>query len=391
MHGSAFFFYRDRNLAAYPALNRDAFNPNPYFARKQFGGTIGGPIKKDKLFFFANYERNDQVGARTIFFEDPLLSGFSHVAQQPQDGHLFGMRFDYTINQRHTAFLRGGIDSNEGTAGTGLESTWIAFSNFAYQTQLGLTSVLKPTLVNDFRFSYSYFRNRLVPPSAEECQRIAGNPAFCAGTGGPRISFFGGLNVGNDVNVSQDRHPRTFQFTDNFNWTKGSHRLRFGGNYELGYSIGTWNRNATGTFGAFSPAQVSAQNSALYTALPASLKIGYTGPRPTFAELMQLPLNGTLTIGLGDPSQPAPWNSKGNFDNHHIRLYAQDAWQIRKGFTLNYGLAWSFENNIVYHDIDLPQYVRPLLGDQLGPIPQDYNNFDPRLGLYGLLARIKRP
>ncbi len=389
-HGSGFFFFRDHNMAAYPAFNRDPFNPDPYFARKQYGGTIGGPIKKDKLFFFANYERNDQVGARTIFFEDPLLRGFNHVAQQPQDGHLVGMRFDYTINQRHTAFVRGGIDANDGTAGTGLESTWISSSNFAYQTQLGLTSVLKTTLVNDFRFSYSYFRNRLAPPSIEECQSIAGDPAYCAGIGGPRITFFGGLAVGNDVNVSQDRHPRTFQFTDNFNWTKGSHRVRFGGNYEFGYSIGTWNRNATGTYGAFSPTQVSALNPVLYTALPASLKIGYTGPRPTYAELLQLPMNGTLTMGLGDPSQPAPWNREGKMDNHHFRLYAQDAWQIRKGFTLNYGLAWSFEDNIVYHDIDIPQYLRPLLGNDLGPIPQDYNNFDPALGFAWAIGKEQK-
>lgn len=379
-HGSAFLFYRDHNTAAYPALNRDAFDLDPYFARKQYGGTFSGPIKKDKFFFFVNYERNDQIGARTVFFEDPLLRGFNHVAQQPQDGDLFGARLDYTVNHRHNAFLRFGIDSNDGTAGTGLESTWITSSNYAYQTQLGVTSVLKSTLVNDFRFSYSYFRNRLRPPTQDECVGIAGDPALCAGTGGARISFFGGLAVGNDVNVSQDRHPRTFQFTDNFNWTKGSHRIRFGANYEFSYSIGTWNRNATGTFSAFSPTQVSQQNSALYATLPASLKIGYTGPRPTFNELLQLPMTGTLTQGLGDPSQPAPWNREGNLDNHHIRFYAQDAWQMRKGFTLNYGLAWSFENNIVYHDIDIPTYVSPLLGNQLGPIPQDYNNFDPALG-----------
>src|SRR5262245_26874178 len=170
LHGSGFFFFRDHNMAAFTAFKRPcdptARSPlcdvpsalkrleDPFFVRRQYGGTIGGPIKKDKLFFFANYERNDQVGARTIAFNEPLLRGYNHVAQQPSKGHLGGLRLDYTINQKHTAFLRYGIDNNNGISGTNMESTWVASDNFSYQTQMGFTSVLSANLVNDFRFSY---------------------------------------------------------------------------------------------------------------------------------------------------------------------------------------------------------------------------------------------
>jgi hypothetical protein len=396
-HGSGFFFFRDHNIAAYPALSRPCTgaatdsplcnNPDtrkrledPFFVRRQYGGTIGGPAIKNKLFFFANYERSDQVGAQQVRFTDPLLFGLNHVAKVPFDQHLIGARVDYSVSQKHTAFIRGNIDKNDSVSGTGLESNWIASSNYSYQTQFGLTSLLSPKLVNDFRFSYSYFRNRLFPPTKEICEGLAGDPRYCFGVGGTLITFFGGLTIGNNANVPQDRHPRTYQFTNNLNWATGTHRLRFGGNWEHIFSHGSWNRNFAGTFGTFSPTTIAAQNPTVYNSLPASLKLGYTGPVATFEELLRLPMTGSLTIGIGDPTQPV----KQNFDelarNNHIRLYAQDAWQIKPKLTLNYGLAWSWEDNVVYHIYDRSPYLSPFNLDP-GKIPQDLNNFDPAFGL----------
>jgi Carboxypeptidase regulatory-like domain len=411
LHGSGFFFFRDHNMAAFTGFKRPcdptARNPlcdspsslerlnDPFFVRRQYGGTVGGPIKKDKLFFFGNYERNNQVGARPITFSDPAIFGYSHIAQQPTKGNLAGLRLDYTINQKHSAFLRFGLDNNNGIAGTNLETTWIASDNFSYQTQMGLTSVLSSRLVNDFRFSYSYFRNRLTPPTQAQCEQVSGDPALCFGLNGPLISLFGtSMQIGTNVNVSQDRHPRTYQWTDNVNWTAGSHRVRFGGNWEHSNNHGTWNRNAPGSFSSFSPTQLQSLNRTLYDALPASLKTGYTGPRATFAELLQLPMGGattpTLSIGVGSPSQPAPYRYNEVLANDLVRFYIQDGWQLRPGFTLNYGLGWSFETNVFYDDIDLPQYLKPLLGDKLGGPKDKYKNFDPALGFAWALGKEKK-
>jgi len=60
-HGSALFFYRDHNLAAYPGLNRDPRTPDPFFARRQVGITASGSLRHDRLFFFANYEHRGCV------------------------------------------------------------------------------------------------------------------------------------------------------------------------------------------------------------------------------------------------------------------------------------------------------------------------------------------
>ena len=400
-HGSGFFFFRDHNMAAFSGLSRPTellpnglpqnplcLNPNsdgcqdaldPFFVRKQYGGTFGGPIKKNKLFFFTNYEKNDQVGAQPITFGNPILAGFNHVGKVPFEQDLFGTRVDYKINDDHSLFFRGNIDSNDSVAGGGLESTWIGSSNFSYQTQFALTSVLKANLVNDLRFSYSYYRNRLFPPSEATCINLASNPDFCLGVGSTQINFFSGLSIGNNANTPQDRHPRTYQITENVSWTKGSHRLRFGGNWEHVYSHGSWNRNFAGTFSTFNPETVRAANPAIFATLPATLKPELNAGTPSFADLLQLPVSGQLTIGIGDPHQPVEYLYDKLTTNDHIRFYAQDGWQIRPSFTLNYGLAWSYENNNPYHFLDRPEYLRPT-GLRLDPIPQDKNNFDPAVG-----------
>src|SRR5215510_4535084 len=318
------------------------------------------------------------------------LSSCGGNTQQPSKGHLAGVRLDNTINQKHNAFLRAGLDNNNSVSGMNLESTWIASDNYAYQTQMGLTSALSAKMVNDFRFSYSYSRNRLAPPTQAQCEQIGRDPTFCFGLNGPLITLFGGMRIGTAVNVSSDSHQRTYQWTDNVNWTTGSHRLRFGANWEHSNNHGTWNRQAAGAFSAFPPTTIQTQNPAIYKALPASLKTGYTGPRATFAELLQLPMTGTLSIGIGDPSQPAPYRYNEILANDHVRFYLQDDWQLRPGFTLNYGLGWSFENNVFYDDIDLPQYLAPLLGNNLGGPKDQYKNFDPAFGFAWALGKEKK-
>src|SRR5215831_19954039 len=58
LHGTGLYYFRDHNLSAYPALNRDPANPDPFFQRRQFGFALGGPVRRDRVFFFGNWERN---------------------------------------------------------------------------------------------------------------------------------------------------------------------------------------------------------------------------------------------------------------------------------------------------------------------------------------------
>ena len=83
LHGSAFYFFRDHTLSAYPALDRDPTNPDPFFQRRQFGFALGGPIRHDRVFFFANWERNEQRGVVDSTLLDPDFAHFSRITTSP--------------------------------------------------------------------------------------------------------------------------------------------------------------------------------------------------------------------------------------------------------------------------------------------------------------------
>src|SRR5205085_333726 len=73
LHGSGYFFFRDHNMSAYPGLQRSALSPDPFFARRNPGFWIGGPIKKDKLFFFFNFENLNQT--QVVTYVPNIASG----------------------------------------------------------------------------------------------------------------------------------------------------------------------------------------------------------------------------------------------------------------------------------------------------------------------------
>ncbi len=380
-HGSAFFYYRDNNIAAYPGLARSALNPDPYFARKHTGFTLSGPISTDKLMFFSNYERNNQVGARSIEFPDPLLYHFNHVGRLPTNGNLGGLRFDYQAAPNHNAFLRYNVDQNKtGVAPPFLESYWSIVDNFANQIVAGVTSVFKSTIVNDFRFGYSYFRMVIDNLSEEECRRAAGNPGFCVGLRGPRISFnVGGLTIGSHFSFPESYHQRNYQFTDNVKWVKGTHNISFGGTWDHMNASGRMHNDPRGAFSTFTPTQLLAMNPGLYNALPPSLR-SVPGTQATIQDLLQLPLSGAVSTSVGDSLYPSSYRRDELRQNDDFRLYIQDGWQVRPYFTLNYGLAWSGATSVpVYHMLPWPQYMAPL-GIGLDKIPNDWSNFDAALG-----------
>ena len=172
-HGSGFFFFRDHHLSAYPALHRDPFNPDPFFQRRQFGLALGGPIRKDRAFFFGTFERTEQRGVISTEILTPEFAALSGIYPSPTYVNQFSGRTDVKLSEKQFIFVRYSHEGSFAFApapfGGGYPSTWARQTEWADQNILGLTSQLGPGLVNDVRFSYFFVSFAQHPPEAADC------------------------------------------------------------------------------------------------------------------------------------------------------------------------------------------------------------------------------
>jgi Carboxypeptidase regulatory-like domain len=382
--GSAYFFYRDHDMAAYPGLQRDPLNPDPFFARRNPGVWLGGPIKKDRLFYFSNYEYTSQEGV--VSFQ-PNLASASALAgtfPNPYHGHLFSTRVDWKANTNHTAFVRFSHDQNSGFGPSGaavLPSNWLRNVNKSDQAVFGLTSILTSAVVNDFRFNFTYWKNRNLFADEATC-------GDCIGLNFPQININGtNVTVGNTQNATQGRDLYRYTFVDTMTWQKGAHRYRFGTEVEYAPGTGFWGFCDPACTVGFAPEFVrslgipAATLGFLFPNLPTAIR--------TNQDLLNLPFAGAA-VGVGDPGQPPPYNVDKAKVNSRLRFYGQDTWRIKPRFTLNYGLAWNFESTLVNRDLDKPAYLTPLYGSDLSPTENNYNNFSPAVGFAWSLDKASK-
>jgi outer membrane receptor protein involved in Fe transport len=185
------------------------------------------------------------------------------------------------------------------------------------------------------------------------------------------------FTAGNTSNATQGRDLRRFTIVNNMTWQKGTHRLRFGTEIERAPGTGFWGFCDPACVSLYSPEIVYGLfNPALPPGAP-PLRVP-TQVRSN-EDLLALPFAGAV-IGIGDPSQPPPYQVDLAKNNSRYRFFAQDSWRLRPNFTLNYGLAWNFESTLVNRDLPKPQYLAPLYGSDLSPTNNNYNNFSPSLG-----------
>ena len=378
-HGNGFYYDRHSRFAAYPGLNRlegDSTLPSALrirripFDRQQFGGTFGGPIKKDRLFFFLNFERNNQ---HAVVIKNPpsaVVPGFAGFTPNPFNENLGPTaKLDWAFSSKTSLFLRYTHDKNQQIApfpaGTGIvprSSTSGIFDsndqvniNRADGGVLGVTHSFSPAVTNDFRFGYNDFHNAILPLTPGRIElRVYDSPSFAQ-------TWESGTNYITPQVTNQKRD----QYRDDLTYVRGTHTFHFGVNEE--------HTRINGQFAFAKPlARVRLFSRAISTnpSVPAVLA--------TEADFLNTPVRN-VAMGIGNDI--LPFNTKGSYTvNWRSQFYATDTWKLTKNFTLNYGLAYRYDTNLYNVDQSRPAVIAPLFTKGTAPPQTDKRMISPRLG-----------
>lgn len=400
LHGQAFWFYRSSDFGAFNPFQTIVLAPpapstsipvKPEDKRHQFGGNIGGPIFKDKLFFFFNADQQKRnfpgvanASSPAAFFaplsagELTTLSGRGITAAQANAGLAFiqtltGVvprtgdelllfpKIDWTINSKNHASMEynrmrwaspAGIQTG-GVVFRGVES----FGNDFVKDDTVIARVVSsvtPTMINELRFQYGRdfeFENTQPP--------IAGEPVSSQGIS-PQIGISGsaGITFGKpnflDRRAFPDEH--SYEFADNYSIARGKHLFKMGADIIRFHDL---NDNL------FQESGVYSYNNRVdyisdYVAAVNNFAQPVCGPSTARASCYS-----SFNQGFG----PTAFE----FTTWDYGLFFQDDWRWTPKLTLNLGLRWDFEK---MPDPQIPNPSLPLSS----VFPSDKNNFGPRVG-----------
>jgi len=348
------YFRNDKFNAADPVAKRVL----PY-SDQQVSGTFGGPIVKDKIHFFGNYEyeRNPQTFVYTTPYPRFNTDLFA-VNQQ----HTGGGRVDAELSSKARLAVRyskwiwkqpyrtgGGATTTPSAAEGGNRYTDQAFST--------LTQVLSNRAVNEIKGGYSsfhwcYFSNIKNPNSpALDCTGRGG------GWGGPAVRL-SGIAFGASNFSPQEYNQKIYNVRDDFTYSftaRGHHDLKLGGEY---YRMSVFSYQCVGCIG---------QLDALAGRPPANLEDLFPDQfdMSTWKLAALSPNARTFTQGVGTFGFTIPRNGFGT--------WLQDDWAITSHLTLNLGLRYDVELNTFANEFE----IQPFLP---GNRPNDLNNVGPRVG-----------
>ena len=403
-HGSAFGFFRHDSLNANaPKLLAEA-NSNlfpdpedivkPPFSRQQFGGSFGGPIKKDKAFFFGTVERTRERGnsivpgvdQTSIAFLEPFGYKAVQFLPQPFNDWQYTIKGDFNLNSKHTLVTRFAGQNNDALndqAGFLIVRTDLSGGNESLNTLYSFlaneTWVVSQKTINQFTYQYSTFDNRI--NATTELNNLA---------------FPSGIIVGRNGNVPQQTIQKKHQFRDDLTYNRGNHGLKFGGDFVYEPTLGglfAFTSAPSYSFN-FDPDQIALNPGQFpqgfrthqvllgpITCAVAGLNFGAPATDPdqcTQAKLAGLGVVAQIDLAGGDPAFDLRDGAK------QFAGYVQDDWKITPRFTLNIGARYDVDIGYVDegHQKD-NRVVRALqiIGNPFGGVAKDdKNNISPRIG-----------
>lgn len=229
--GSAFLFFRNQNLSSQNPDAVDAGLPTEDFRNYQFGGNIGGPIKKDRAFFFFAYERNDGQSSKPNFIDPRLVTIFATrfnspneqtIIRRTNDADVLLAKVDINLNKSNLLTVRHNYSRAEQVNGTFDVPTWGASANGRETDNSNsfisqLVTNFSANLLNEFRFQWA----------KEERPRFYDGPDLPDTTIG---TFDGSISYrfGRPFFLPVPSNDVRLQFTDNFTVIRGNHSIKFG-------------------------------------------------------------------------------------------------------------------------------------------------------------------
>ncbi len=428
LHGSLYEYNRNSAFDARNYFNtrfQEDGTPNPQspFNNNNFGGSLGGPILRDRLFYFFAYEgQRERVGsdfdltvpstaeileAQTIAVNNPYspvpavnsalikitdlfpTSDTNQLAYSVRDkndsNNLIG-KVDFKINDNNSISARYAFGQSDqafplgSLGGYGSGSRLASFEQIS-PTRVQVVSVnwltsFSSSKVNEVRFGYSRFRT-----SFNSADATSGNANYVDPTalgldmgtnhvGLPEIDFNGDLeNLGaTSYSVPRGRTSETFQALDNFTIIHGHHTIKFGGEYHR-YDVQSFNDNLErGLLDVNTCYYISS------TSCPA------LSSDPIVNELANFYIGNIY--GIADMG-----NTQRFTFNNNLGFFGQDEFRLRPNLTVTAGLRWEYigplgEKHNLLSNFDSSGNLVQVGSSTLPTLfKRDLNNFGPRLGI----------
>ncbi len=418
-HGSLYEYNRNSNFDARNYFNTTvnpdgSFNPQSPFNNNNFGGSLGGPIKKDRAFFFLAYEGQretvgsdfnlvvptaaqvataraealalnpginiaplDKIMALMPTTTDAVNNFLPYTVQDTNNNNNLIAKVDFNLNEKNSITGRYAFGQSDQAFPLGSLGGFGSGSRISTFEQLSPTrvqvvsaswlSTFSPEKINEVRFGYSRFRTNFNSADA-----TPGNPNYIdpsalgldMGTnhvGLPEIDFNGAIeNLGATAfSVPRGRVSQTYQILDNFTLIRGRHSMKFGGEYHR-YDVQSFNDN-------------------LERGL---LDVTNLDIDPNFI------VDSIASFYLGSffTSTDTGLTNRDTFNNN-LGFFAQDEWRVRSNLTIIAGLRWEYfgplgEKNNLLSNFDKNGNLVQVGTSTLPHVyNRDLNNFAPRLGI----------
>jgi hypothetical protein len=360
-HGSLYFFDREdafNTLNYFEKKENGGSGDKGPFSRQQFGGSIGGPVKKDKTFLFFALERSREQTSINVngkaFTELTTLKNNGFAAQPSQTiptpyfDWRYNGRLDHRINDKNNFSMSYSNQNNRGLNDQVTSTSDLTAGNFTTNQLIvanaSLNSVISPTIVNAVTVGYQYWNNLI-----DTDNKV---PTF----------NFPSATFGTNVNVPQESFQRKWQFKDDLSINHGKHSFRMGFDYLYEPTLGGF-----------------------FVANPTINFTFFDDPSTILADKVKYP-QGFATAGAIQTITDTSGNPYFLLNSKMFGVYFQDDWKVSRNVTINLGLRWDkdFDMNGGPEQAKARAYLalKAIGSPFAGRLPQDDNkDFSPRFGI----------